>query len=226
MGEAENIYFTCLNRTFKTEKMKTIHSSLQVKIPEDITATVNNRVVTIKGKRGLLRKSFKHTQLDVKMLGRKRIQVEKWFGNRKDIATVRTVISHIENMMKGGTYGYRYKMKSVYAHFPINIAIQDDGQTVEVRNFLGEKYVRRVSMSPGVKCVQTGQKDEIALEGNDLELVSQSAAQIQQCVLVKNKDIRKFLDGIYVSEKESIEGELMRTGKNALLVEKKDRDSL
>jgi len=187
--------------------MKTIHSSLQVKIPEDITATVNNRVVTIKGKRGLLRKSFKHTQLDVKMLGKKRIQVEKWFGNRKDIATVRTVISHIENMMKGVTYGYRYKMKSVYAHFPINIAIQDDGQTVEVRNFLGEKYVRRVVMSDGVKCVQTGQKDEIALEGNDLELVSQSAAQIQQCVLVKNKDIRKFLDGIYVSEKESIEAE-------------------
>ena len=84
---------------------------------------------------------------------------------------------------------------------------QDDGQTVEVRNFLGEKYVRRVVMSDGVKCVQTGQKDEIAVEGNDLELVSQSAAQIQQCVLVKNKDIRKFLDGIYVSEKESIEAE-------------------
>merc|ERR1711862_528197 len=100
--------------------------------------------------------------------------------------------------MKGVTNGYRYKMKSVYAHFPINIAIQDNGQTVEVRNFLGEKYVRRVTMSDGVKCVQTGQKDEIAVEGNDLELVSQSAASIQQCVLVKNKDIRKFLDGIYV----------------------------
>merc|ERR1711990_897485 len=119
--------------------------------------------------------------------------VEKWFGNRKDIATVRTVISHIENMIKGVTNGYRYKMKSVYAHFPINIAIQDGGKTVEVRNFLGEKYVRRVTMSVGAR------------EGNDLELVSQSAAQIQQCVLVKNKDIRKFLDGIYVSEKESIE---------------------
>jgi len=187
--------------------MKTIHSSLQVKIPEDITATVNNRVVSIKGKRGLLQKSFKHTQLDVKMLGKKRIQVEKWFGSRKDIATVRTVITHIENMMKGVTNGYRYKMKSVYAHFPINIAIQDDGKTVEVRNFLGEKYVRRVSMFDGVKCVQTGQKDEIAVEGNDIEKVSQSAAQIQQCVLVKNKDIRKFLDGIYVSDKETIEGE-------------------
>merc|ERR1719244_1010507 len=184
--------------------MKTIHSKQLVKIPEGITCKVDNRLITISGKRGVLRKSFKHTQLDVKMIGKKRLQVEKWFGNRKDIATVRTVISHIENMIKGVTNGYRYKMKSVYAHFPINIAIQDGGKTVEVRNFLGEKYVRRVTMSDGVECVQTGQKDEIAVEGNDLELVSQSAAQIQQCVLVKNKDIRKFLDGIYVSERETI----------------------
>merc|ERR1712083_714452 len=89
--------------------------------------------------------------------------VEKWFGNRKDIATVRTVISHIENMIKGVTNGYRYKMKSVYAHFPINIAIQDGGKTVEVRNFLGEKIVRKVGMSDGCLCVNTGQKTKSRL---------------------------------------------------------------
>ena len=69
-----------------------------------------------------IRKEFGVTCISFNFL--RRIQVEKWFGSRKDIATVRTVISHIENMMKGVTYGYRYKMKSVYAHFPINIAIQ------------------------------------------------------------------------------------------------------
>ncbi|KAG0445520.1 hypothetical protein HPB47_014257, partial [Ixodes persulcatus] len=31
-----------------------------------------------------------------------------------------------------------------------------------------------------------------------------NAARIQQSTLVKNKDIRKFLDGIYVSEKTSV----------------------
>jgi large subunit ribosomal protein L9e len=31
-----------------------------------------------------------------------------------------------------------------------------------------------------------------------------AAANVHQSVLVKNKDIRKFLDGIYVSEKKVI----------------------
>ena len=48
-------------------------------------------------------------------------------------------------------------------------------------------------------------KDELVLTGNSLENVSQSAADIQQICRVRNKDIRKFLDGIYVSERTNIE---------------------
>lgn len=55
---------------------------------------------------------------------------------------VRTISSHIINMMTGVTKGYRYKMKSVYAHFPINTAISEGGKKIEIRNFLGEKIVR------------------------------------------------------------------------------------
>ncbi len=52
--------------------------------------------------------------------------------------------------------------------------MQEDGQVVEIRNFLGEKYTRTVKMREGVIASPTGTKDEIKLEGNDLELVSQS----------------------------------------------------
>lgn len=53
-------------------------------------------------------------------------------------------------MIKGVTKGFEYKMRLVYAHFPINANIIDDGQCIEVRNFLGEKRVRIVNMLPGI----------------------------------------------------------------------------
>ena len=65
-------------------------------------------------------------------------------------------------------------MRAVYAHFPINLNMREEGTQVDIRNFLGEKYTRTVGMRAGVKCSQTGTKDEIQVEGNDLELVSQS----------------------------------------------------
>ena len=70
--------------------------------------------------------------------------------------------------------GFLYKMRAVYAHFPINMSMGEGNTVVEIRNFLGEKYTRTVRMRPGVTCSPTGTKDEIKVEGNDLELVSQS----------------------------------------------------
>lgn len=43
-------------------------------------------------------------------------------------------------------------MRSVYAHFPINVVISEDNTMVEIRNFLGEKFTRRVSIQLKLKC--------------------------------------------------------------------------
>ncbi|EDO16703.1 hypothetical protein Kpol_1003p8 [Vanderwaltozyma polyspora DSM 70294] len=102
-------------------------------------------------------------------------------------------------------------MRYVYAHFPINVnTVEQDGKRfVEIRNFLGDKKVRLVPIRDGVDVeFSTNQKDEIVLSGNSVEDVSQNAADIQQICRVRNKDIRKFLDGIYVSHKGCIVEEL------------------
>lgn len=96
-------------------------------------------------------------------------------------------------------------MRAVHAHFPINCVISENNSLIEIRNFLGEKHIRRVRMQPGVTVVNSPkQKDELILEGNDIEAVSLSASLIQQSTTVKDKDIRKFLDGLYVSEKTTV----------------------
>ncbi|XP_076057961.1 ribosomal protein L9 [Oratosquilla oratoria] len=189
--------------------MKQIITSQTVVIPDGIDVKVKNRVVKVKGPRGDLTRSFRSMQLDMTAKKNKKgetlVKVDKWFGNKKQVAAVRTVCSHIENMVKGVTKGYQYKMRAVYAHFPINCVISQDNTLVEVRNFLGEKYIRKVHMAPGVKISTSSKmKDELILEGNNLEAVSQSAAHIQQSTTVKRKDIRKFLDGVYVSEKTTV----------------------
>jgi large subunit ribosomal protein L9e len=128
------------------------------------------------------------------------VQVDLWFATRKQLACVRTVCSHIENMIVGVTRGFTYKMRFVYSHFPINVAIS--GTTVEIRNFLGERRVRKIELLPGVTYVRSeAVKDQIELSGNDIVNVSLTAAKIQQATNVRHKDLRKFLDGIYVSEK-------------------------
>jgi len=73
-------------------------------------------------------------------------QVEKWFGSKKELAAVRSVCSHISNMMIGVTKGFEYKMKLVYAHFPINVDCQKtEGSKIknriEIRNYLGQKVL-------------------------------------------------------------------------------------
>merc|ERR1711892_1535099 len=97
---------------------------------EGLEASVKARAVTVKGPRGSLTKSFKHLAVDIYMTDKQTIKIEKWFGKKKQIAAVRTVCSHVNNL---------YKMRAVYAHFPINCAISEEGTLIEVRNFLGEK---------------------------------------------------------------------------------------
>jgi len=189
--------------------MRYIHSEEYLDIPEGVKVAIKTRNVTVEGPRGKLIKNLGHLSVSFSQPAKDKINIELHHGLRKNVATLRTVRTLINNMIIGVTKGYKYKMRYVYAHFPINVNLEKNKETglfeVEIRNFLGEKITRRVIMHPGVD-VETSKnvKDEIQLTGNDLENVSQSAADIQQICRVRNKDIRKFLDGLYVSERGNI----------------------
>ncbi|KAK6461698.1 ribosomal protein L6, alpha-beta domain-containing protein [Scheffersomyces coipomensis] len=187
--------------------MKYIQTDQILDIPEGVTVSIKARSIKVTGPRGELSKDLKHINVTFVKVNDKAIKITVHNGDRKHVAALRTVKSLIANLITGVTKGYKYKMRYVYAHFPINVnVIEKEGQSyVEIRNFLGEKRVREVKIFDGVTVEQSAnQKDELVLSGNSLEAVSQNAADIQQICRVRNKDIRKFLDGIYVSERGQI----------------------
>ncbi|KAF8076507.1 ribosomal protein L6, alpha-beta domain-containing protein [Lyophyllum atratum] len=190
--------------------MRDVLKTEELEIPDNVEVSVKSRVIVVTGPRGTLTKNVRHVNMDIRLLSgkTKKVSLAVWQGGRKHVACLRTIRTLINNMVIGVTQGFRYKMRAVYAHFPINCIIQNDGTQVEIRNFLGEKTVRHVGMLNGVNITESAaQKDELILEGNDIDMVSQSAASIQGICRVRNKDIRKFLDGIYVSDKGPIKAE-------------------
>merc|ERR1712080_195181 len=104
--------------------MKTVYSKNTIDIPKECEVSIKARTVQVKGPRGTLTKSFKHVSIDLYKVGDDKIRVEKWFGNSKELAIIKTVSSHITNMFIGVTKGFKYRMKLVYAHFPTNVQRQ------------------------------------------------------------------------------------------------------
>jgi len=74
--------------------------------------------------------NFSHPKKDV-------INIELHHGARKNVATLRTVRTLINNLIIGVTKGFKYKMRYVYAHFPINVNVDKNSETglyeVEIR---------------------------------------------------------------------------------------------
>ena len=117
--------------------------------------------------------------------------------NAKTTATMGTFESHVDNMFYGVTEGWSYQMEVFYAHFPMQVNVED-GEVV-INNFLGEKAPRRTTIRGDTEVQVDG--EEIVISGPDKEAVGQTAADIEQTTRVTDKDTRVFQDGVYITEK-------------------------
>jgi len=176
--------------------MRAIETVTTVEIPEGVEGMLDGRIVTIKGEKGELTRDFSHAPINIQLEG-KTVTVQASWPRKKEAALVGTVRSHIQNMIKGVTAGFTYKLKIVFSHFPITVKIQ--GKTLTIQNFTGERSPRKAKIMGDTKVTVNG--DDIIVQGINLEDVSQTAANIQNATKIRNKDPRVFLDGIYVSEK-------------------------
>ena len=102
-----------------------------------VKVTITSRIVTVEGPRGIFTKNLNHLAVCFSHPKKNVIHIELHHGSRKNVATLRTVRTIINNLIIGVTKGFKYKMRYVYAHFPINVNLEKNKVTglyeVEIR---------------------------------------------------------------------------------------------
>ncbi len=178
--------------------MQSILVKEEVDIPSGVEVKVEGKKVIVKGKKGQLERDFSFAQGVEINLEEKKVVLVSTFLKRRDKAQIYSIKRHIMNMIEGVTKGYRYYLKIISTHFPMNVKVV--GDEVQITNLIGEKNIRKVKIYPGVKVTVKG--EDITVEGIDLEKVSQVAANIETKSKVRGFDKRVFSDGIFIYNKE------------------------
>jgi len=181
-------------------RFETLQRTIQV--PEGVIVEVEGKAIKAKGPLGSLQEDLSHLPVTIDQNGSE-ITVSVAWPRKREIGMLGTSAAHIRNMIRGVTKGYRYNLRTVYAHFPVTVKVDEKAKALKVENFTGEKTPRSAQILEGVKVTVKG--DDITVEGIDLKAVSQTAANIQNSTKIKKKDLRVFLDGIYVDTKTSLE---------------------
>ena len=167
-----------------------------IPVPEDVTVTIDGSQVTVKGSGGELTRNFNHNKITIDQ-DEENVYVKVAFPNKKDKAMVGTIRSHVSNMIYGVKHGFTYKMKIVYAHFPMTVKVK--GNTITIDNFLGERSPRLAKVIGDVKVQVKG--EDVTITGINKEDVGQTMANIEQATKIKRRDPRVFQDGIYLVDK-------------------------
>ena len=169
-----------------------------IEVPKDVRVNMEESMVVVKGPLGECKKDFSKTPVQLTLEG-ERVIVKPYAQRKRDLAMVNTTRSLIKNMIQGVTEGFTYRLKIVYAHFPVSVKTK--GDEVYVENFYGERSPRIAKIVGDCKVSVEG--DDVVVKGVSKEDAGQTAANIEQVTRVKRKDQRVFLDGIYVYEKAS-----------------------
>ena len=170
-----------------------------IELSDGVNATLgDDGNVTITGPKGSISRVFISKDIRMFIEGNS-IILNIDVPRRKQKAMIGTWNAHLNNMVKGVTDGFTYNLKAFYSHFPMTLSVSNNVFTVN--NYFGEKVPRTAEILNGVE-VKVSNKVEVTVSGISKEDVGQTAANIERCVTVKNRDRRVFQDGIYLINKE------------------------
>ena len=170
----------------------------ELDLPVNVKVRMEGNTFIVDGKLGTLRKDITKLPISVDLKDKKLV-IRPPGTRKKDLAMTNTAKSIIQSMIKGVESGFTYKLKVVYAHFPISVKTK--GKEIHVENYFGER-APRVSHIVGDTTKVNVIGEDVIVQGPSLEEVSQTAANIEFSTKLKGKDQRVFLDGLYIYSRE------------------------
>jgi len=164
-----------------------------MKIPEGASFEVRGSAMVAKGPKGEVTKEFDSRLVKIEVKDGEVVvtPLKKECSSIK--AAVGAVNSHVKNMLAGVGGEHSKKLQVVFAHFPVSMEVR--GSEVVIKNFLGEKSVRRAAIVRGAKVDVKGQ--EVTVHGPDKEAVGQTCSNLLNATKITKRDERVFQDGIY-----------------------------
>lgn len=172
----------------------------EIDIPNGISVSVNNYVLTVKGPKGEVKKEMKQHIISVSV-NQQKILFESKRNTKEDKKIMGSLVAHFKNMLKGSTENHNYVLKICAGHFPMNVSVS--GSKLIVKNFLGEKVPRTLELKHGAEVKVEG--DIIKVTSASKEIASQISADIEQLTRRPGYDTRIFQDGIYITNKDGKE---------------------
>ena len=171
-----------------------------ITLPEGVTATfekAQHRLI-VKGKKGELSRVLFSPSVVIGVQDGK-ISFETRKATMREKKMLFTLKAHANNMVRGADEGFVYRLKICSGHFPMSVSVK--GDTFEIKNFIGEKVPRSMTLKHGADVKVEGQ--EVVVSGADKEIVGQVAADIEQLSRRPGFDNRIFQDGIFITRKGS-----------------------
>lgn len=168
----------------------------EIEIPEGVEVKIGDEV-SVKGPNGQISRKFTYPNVSI-ALEDNLVVLETAFPKKADKSMIGTTKAHVQNMITGVTDGFTYRMKIVFAHFPMTVKPQ--GDKVIIDNFIGERHPRSAKIVGDAKVSVKG--DEVIITGVNKEDVGQTMANLEQATKIRGKDPRVFQDGIYLVSRE------------------------
>lgn len=170
--------------------------------PEGVEISLDDATFTAKGKEGELSRTFRLGRLEMEVKGNE-VTIGSKKATKVEKKMMNTIRAHIVNIMNGVNEKFVYEAKICSGHFPFTVTKEGNNKAI-VKNFLGEKIPRTVSIPTGVDVEIV--KEIITIKSMNRELAGQCAANFEMATKIKGRDRRIFQDGVYIINKN---GKLM-----------------